>query len=104
MTSKNLVLRTVYIDPEVDDLLRNEAFAGRTSKNDLFRKYLRLGMQVARSAEQALSAPRETAKVGTARKRAVTVAAAAKQKATAKPSSATTVKVAAKRARASSTS
>ena len=50
MTSKNLVLRTVYIDPEVDDLLRNEAFAGRTSKNDLFRKYLSLGMEAARKA------------------------------------------------------
>lgn len=34
MTSKNLVLQTVYIDPEVDDLLRNESFADRTSKND----------------------------------------------------------------------
>jgi hypothetical protein len=47
MTAKNLVLRTVYIDPEVDDKLRNEAFARRTSKNDLFRNYLRLGMQKA---------------------------------------------------------
>jgi hypothetical protein len=55
VTSKNLVLRTVYIDPDVDDQLRNEAFAGRTSKNDLFRKYLRLGMQAAREARQAAS-------------------------------------------------
>ena len=52
MASKNLVLRTVYIDPEVDDLLRNEAFAGRTSKNDLFRKYLSLGMEAARKASK----------------------------------------------------
>jgi len=47
MAAKNLVLRTVYIDPDIDDELRNQAFAGRTSKNDLFRKYLLLGMQTA---------------------------------------------------------
>lgn len=45
MAAKNLVLRTVYIDPDVDDALRNEAFEGRTSKNDLIRKYIKLGMQ-----------------------------------------------------------
>ena len=50
MATKNLVLRTVYIDPQVDDALRDEAFVGRTSKNDLFRKYLMLGMQAAKSA------------------------------------------------------
>lgn len=53
MTAKNLVLRTVYIDPEVDDQLRNEAFAGRTSKNDLFRKYLMLGMKLAQQQPAA---------------------------------------------------
>lgn len=53
MTAKNLVLRTVYIDPEVDDQLRNEAFAGRTSKNDLFRKYLMLGMKLAQQQAAA---------------------------------------------------
>jgi len=47
-TDKNLVLRTVYIDPEVDDELRNEAFDLRTSKNELLRNYLRIGMQVAK--------------------------------------------------------
>ncbi|WP_157522157.1 hypothetical protein [Mitsuaria sp. 7] len=35
----------MYIDPDVDDGLRNEAFEGKTSKNDLIRKYLKLGMQ-----------------------------------------------------------
>jgi hypothetical protein len=44
----NLVLRTVYIDADIDDELRTEAFDTRTSKNDLLRKYLRLGMEVAR--------------------------------------------------------
>jgi hypothetical protein len=44
----NLVLRTMYIDADIDDELRTEAFDTRTSKNDLLRKYLRLGMEVAR--------------------------------------------------------
>lgn len=57
MATKNLVLRTVYIDPQVDDALRDEAFVGRTSKNDLFRKYLLLGMQAAKSAND--SAPKK---------------------------------------------
>ena len=63
MSSKNLVLRTVYIDPDIDDQLRNEAFAGRTSKNDLFRKYLSLGMKAAVSAADA----RTGAKAGVAK-------------------------------------
>ncbi|MFM0165896.1 hypothetical protein PQR39_36370 [Paraburkholderia sediminicola] len=52
VTDKNLVLRTVYIDPEVDDELRNEAFDLRTSKNDLLRQYLRIGMQVAKGTAE----------------------------------------------------
>jgi len=50
MATKHLVLRTVYIDPEVDDQLRNEAFDLRTSKNDLLREYLKLGMKTAKEA------------------------------------------------------
>jgi hypothetical protein len=50
MTSKNLVLRSMYIEPEIDDMLRNEAFNSRTSKNDLIRKYLQLGIEAARKA------------------------------------------------------
>lgn len=50
MESKNLVLRTIYIDPDVDDQLRTEAFDKRTSKNDLLRKYLRIGMETAKNA------------------------------------------------------
>jgi hypothetical protein len=38
----------MYIDPDVDDELRTEAFDSRTSKNDLLRKYLRLGMEAAK--------------------------------------------------------
>ncbi|SEL93337.1 hypothetical protein SAMN05216359_1284 [Roseateles sp. YR242] len=81
MTSKNLVLRTVYIDPEVDDELRNEAFAGRTSKNDLFRKYLRIGMQMARDLSAADSVTSKTAdksKVSPQPKAKTTVVAKAK--------------------------
>ena len=44
----NLVLRTMYIDPDIDDALRVEAFDTKTSKNDLLRKYLRLGIETAK--------------------------------------------------------
>jgi hypothetical protein len=57
MESKNLVLRTIYIDPDVDDQLRREAFDKRTSKNDLLRTYLRLGMETARNATAAEMSP-----------------------------------------------
>lgn len=60
MTSRNLVLRTMYIEPEIDDMLRNEAFDSRTSKNDLLRKYLRLGMAAAKN-EAAPAAAAEPA-------------------------------------------
>lgn len=39
-----LVLRTIYIDPEIDDLLRTEAFDKKLQKNDLIRYYLGVGM------------------------------------------------------------
>jgi hypothetical protein len=41
-----LILRTVFLDPKVDDKLRVEAFDSRTSKNDLTRLYLRVGLAV----------------------------------------------------------
>lgn len=56
MPSKNLVLRTMYIDPDVDDQLRTEAFDSRTSKNDLLRRYLRLGMEVAKARKMSAGA------------------------------------------------
>jgi hypothetical protein len=97
MPSKNLVLRTVYIDPEVDDELRNEAFAGRTSKNDLFRKYLRLGMQAARTTAEANSLPRDKPKVSAQTPTKTTMAARAK------PTGKAATKVVTKRGSASST-
>lgn len=45
MPTENLVLRTVYVDPEVDDQLRDEALSKRVSKADLFRKYLVTGIK-----------------------------------------------------------
>lgn len=56
MSSDNLILRTVYLPPDLDDKLRVEAFAKRTSKNDLIRKYIDLGMKAA-SKEQDTKVP-----------------------------------------------
>jgi len=47
MSASNFVLRSVYLRPEVDDYLREQAFTNRVSKNDLIRKYLELGVKVA---------------------------------------------------------
>lgn len=41
----NLVLRTVYLDPEMDEELRTIAFDKKTSKNDLIRSYLKEAMK-----------------------------------------------------------
>lgn len=80
MTTKNLVLRTVYIDPEVDDKLRNEAFEQRVSKNDLMRRYIKLGMRAASvatgpAAVAAKPAAKAVARAPAARKRGTSVAA-----------------------------
>lgn len=45
--SKILVLRTIYLEPAVDEKLRWEAIEKRISKNDLFQYYLELGMKEA---------------------------------------------------------
>ena len=62
MASSNLVLRTVYLSPSVDDKLRDEAYFTRTSKNDLIRRYIEAGMkalsgQGASSSAAARKAP-----------------------------------------------
>ncbi|GJI92222.1 hypothetical protein [Duganella hordei] len=88
MATSNLVLRTIYISPEVDDDLRIEAFDNRTSKNDLIRKYLELGMEAAR---------RQNRDRGVAAKPAVkAVAKPALKKAAAKPAAKAAPKAAAK--------
>ena len=77
MSTQNLVLRTVYISPEVDDKLRVQAFDRRTSKNDLIRQYIELGMKVAEqptaratgAGVRRKSAPRKAAGASAARKK-----------------------------------
>ncbi|NHZ92963.1 hypothetical protein F2P45_28740 [Massilia sp. CCM 8733] len=49
MSTENLVLRTVYVDADVDDQLRDEALHKQLSKADLFRKYLVTGIKAAKS-------------------------------------------------------
>jgi len=49
MSTENLVLRTVYVDPDVDDQLRDEALAAGVSKADLFRKYLVTGIKAVKT-------------------------------------------------------
>lgn len=56
MGISNMVLRTVYIKPTVDDELRDEAFRLRTSKNDLIRKYIEKGMAASREQEKPVRA------------------------------------------------
>ncbi len=45
MSTSNLILRTVYLSPTVDDKLRDQAYVERTSKNDLIRRYIEAGMR-----------------------------------------------------------
>lgn len=49
MSTDNFVLRTVYIDPDLDDLLMAEALRTKTSKAELFRYYLATGILAAKS-------------------------------------------------------
>jgi hypothetical protein len=49
MPTENLVLRTVYVDPDIDEQLREEAFNKQVSKADLFRQYLVTGIKAAKS-------------------------------------------------------
>lgn len=46
MTAQNYVLRSIYVEPEFDNYLREKAFTQNISKNDLMRKYLELGAQL----------------------------------------------------------
>ena len=63
MTIANKVLRTVYLSPSIDDELRDQAFKLRTSKNDLIRKYIELGM--AASSIKSASTKLAKSKTGT---------------------------------------
>ena len=45
MSDTQLVLRTVYLSPKIDEELKNEAFSKNVSKNELIRKYIVAGMK-----------------------------------------------------------
>ena len=44
MTAPYYVLRTIYIDPRLDERLKSEAFSANISKNELIRRYLEVGI------------------------------------------------------------
>ena len=44
-STPSLVLRTLYISPELDNKLRAEAYDRRTSKNDVIRGYLEYAIE-----------------------------------------------------------
>ena len=45
MNQDNLVLRTIYIDPDIDEHLRNQELLLGVSKATLFRRYLAAGIK-----------------------------------------------------------
>lgn len=47
-----LGLRTVYIEHEADDRLRDEALRDGTSKAEVFRRYLRAGVRLLKAQPQ----------------------------------------------------
>ena len=44
MSNASYVLRTLYIDPSLDERLKREAYVANVSKNELIRKYLEIGI------------------------------------------------------------
>lgn len=55
MAARNYVLRSVYLEPEIDNFLREQAFNLALSKNDLIRHYVVAGAKAELVA--AMSAP-----------------------------------------------
>ncbi|CAN7282440.1 hypothetical protein LJR168_001379 [Pseudoxanthomonas sp. LjRoot168] len=55
MSATNYVLRSVYLEPEIDNFLREQAFNLAVSKNDLIRRYVLAGAKA--ELEKALQAP-----------------------------------------------
>jgi hypothetical protein len=49
MAADNLALRSVYVDPDVDDSIRKRATTLGLSKADVFRRYLTAGIKAVRS-------------------------------------------------------
>jgi hypothetical protein len=94
----SMILRTVYLTPEIDSLLRTRAFRADISKNELIRKYLETGIRADRTAAaqeadeeenvlRKLSVPRFSAKSPTRKpmlKKAAALKVATKRTATKK--------------------
>jgi hypothetical protein len=55
MVAQNYVLRSVYLEPEIDNFLREQAFNLSVSKNDLIRRYVLFGAK--QELDQALNSP-----------------------------------------------
>lgn len=53
MSDNGRVLRSIYIDPDLDQALTIEAFDKRTSKADLLNWYLRLGMTIQKQEKES---------------------------------------------------
>ncbi|MBN6111405.1 CopG family transcriptional regulator [Xanthomonas bonasiae] len=49
--SNSYVLRTLYIDPKLDERLKREAYVANVSKNELIRKYLEIGISAVDNGE-----------------------------------------------------
>jgi hypothetical protein len=47
--SSPLILKTVYLDPKVDALIRVEAFDSHVKQNDVLRRYVQAGLEVSLS-------------------------------------------------------
>jgi hypothetical protein len=60
----NMILRTVYLTPEIDSLLRTRAFHADISKNELIRKYLEVGIKADRKAAAREAKEQEAAEAG----------------------------------------
>lgn len=66
MAAQNFILRSVYLTPEMDTALRQQAFDENVSKNDLIRRYLDVAMRPMmdrqrEAREEALMRARERA-------------------------------------------
>lgn len=54
MVAQNYVLRSIYLEPEVDDFLRDEAFERKISKNEVIREYIQRGLRASvKSADES---------------------------------------------------
>lgn len=55
MSNLQLILRTIYLDPDVDDLLRDRAVEREVSKAELLRTYLQAGMKAVKAGVLSLA-------------------------------------------------